>query len=367
MKNIVSMLLVLLALALFGCGNKAESEMIDAYPVIKIVARDTSYFQDYVADIQAVQKIEVRARVSSFMESILVDEGQQVNKGQLLFTLSSQEYQQELNKAVAVKNNAQADVRAAEVKLENVKKLVAKNVISKTEQDVAQAELEALVADVEEAKARISGAELQLSFTKVRAPFSGQINRIPNKVGSLIDEGTLLTTLTDSREVFAYFPVSEKEWMEFQARADIHKNEVQLELINGTIHPYLGKIEAIEGEIDRSTGRIAFRARFPNPNGLLKHGSTGKVRLIANVQRALLVPQKATFELQDKVFVMAVDAANKVEMRNIEVAVRIPEYYIVKAGVREGDRLVLEGIQQLKSGDVITPSPVAFTPYQITR
>lgn len=361
------MLLVLLALALFGCGNKAESEMIDAYPVIKIVARDTSYFQDYVADIQAVQKIEVRARVSSFMESILVDEGQQVNKGQLLFTLSSQEYQQELNKAVAVKNNAQADVRAAEVKLENVKKLVAKNVISKTEQDVAQAELEALVADVEEAKARISGAELQLSFTKVRAPFSGQINRIPNKVGSLIDEGTLLTTLTDSREVFAYFPVSEKEWMEFQARADIHKNEVQLELINGTIHPYLGKIEAIEGEIDRSTGRIAFRARFPNPNGLLKHGSTGKVRLIANVQRALLVPQKATFELQDKVFVMAVDAANKVEMRNIEVAVRIPEYYIVKAGVREGDRLVLEGIQQLKSGDVITPSPVAFTPYQITR
>ncbi len=361
------MLLVLLALALFGCGNKAESEMIDAYPVIKIVARDTSYFQDYVADIQAVQKIEVRARVSSFMESILVDEGQQVNKGQLLFTLSSQEYQQELNKAIAVKNNAQADVRAAEVKLENVKKLVAKNVISKTEQDVAQAELEALVADVEEAKARISGAELQLSFTKVRAPFSGQINRIPNKVGSLIDEGTLLTTLTDSREVFAYFPVSEKEWMEFQARADIHKNEVQLELINGTIHPYLGKIEAIEGEIDRSTGRIAFRARFPNPNGLLKHGSTGKVRLIANVQRALLVPQKATFELQDKVFVMAVDAANKVEMRNIEVAVRIPEYYIVKAGVREGDRLVLEGIQQLKSGDVITPSPVAFTPYQITR
>ncbi|MFM7856580.1 MAG: efflux RND transporter periplasmic adaptor subunit [Flammeovirgaceae bacterium] len=363
----LSVWLVPLALALLGCSSKPENIVIDAYPVIKIVARDTSYFQDYVADIQAVQKIEVRARVSSFMESILVDEGQQVNKGQLLFTLSSQEYQQELNKAVAVKNNAQADVRAAEVKLENVKKLVAKNVISKTEQDVAQAELEALVADVEEAKARISGAELQLSFTKVRAPFSGQINRIPNKVGSLIDEGTLLTTLTDSREVFAYFPVSEKEWMEFQARADIHKNEVQLELINGTIHPYLGKIEAIEGEIDRSTGRIAFRARFPNPNGLLKHGSTGKVRLIANVQRALLVPQKATFELQDKVFVMAVDAANKVEMRNIEVAVRIPEYYIVKAGVREGDRLVLEGIQQLKSGDVITPSPVAFTPYQITR
>jgi len=365
MKNIVSMLLVLLALALFGCGNKAENEMIDAYPVIKIVARDTSYFRDYVADIQAVQKIEVRARVSSFMESILVDEGQQVQKGQLLFVLSNQEYQQELNKAVAIKNNAQADVRAAEVKLENVKKLVLKNVISKTEQEVAQAELEALVADVEEAKARISGAELQLSFTKVRAPFSGQINRIPNKVGSLIDEGTLLTTLTDSREVFAYFPVSEKEWMEFQARADIHKNEVQLELINGTIHPYLGKIEAIEGEIDRSTGRIAFRARFPNPNGLLKHGSTGKVRLIANVQRALLVPQKATFELQDKVFVMVVDATNKVDMRSIDVAVSIPEYYIVRSGVQDGDRLVLEGIQQVKSGDVITTNEVKVKPDQI--
>lgn len=367
MKNNLTALLVLIALALAGCGTNTENKVLDVYPVIKIVARDTSYSQDYVADIQAVQKIEVRARVSSFMESILVDEGQQVQKGQLLFMLSSQAYQQELNKAVAIKNNAQADVRAAEVKLENVKTLVSKNVISKTEQDLALAELEALVADVEEAKAHISAAELQLSFTQVRAPFSGQINRIPNKVGSLIDEGTLLTTLTDSKEVFAYFPVSEKEWIEFQARADIHKNEVQLELINGTIHPYFGKIEAIEGEIDRSTGRIAFRARFPNPNGLLKHGSTGKVRLIANVQRALLVPQKATFELQDKVFVMALDASNKVEMRSIDVAVRIPEYYIVNSGVKVGDHLVLEGIQQLKSGDVIIPKAVEFKPYKITR
>jgi RND family efflux transporter MFP subunit len=367
MKNIFSVQLALLALALASCVGNTKKKTIDNFPVIKIIARDTSYFKDYVSDIQAVQKIEVRARVSSFMESIMVDEGQQVQKGQLLFMLSNQEYQQELNKAVAVKNNAQADVRAAEVKLENVKTLVSKNVISKTEQAVAQAELEALMADVEEAKANVSAAELQLSFTQVRAPFSGQINRIPNKMGSLIDEGTLLTTLTDSKEVFAYFPVSEKEWLEFQARADIHKNEVQLELINGKIHPYLGKIEAIEGEIDRSTGRIAFRARFPNPDGLLKHGSTGKVRVIANLHRAILVPQKATFELQDKVFVMAVDAANKVEMRNIEVAIRIPEYYIVKSGVVEGDRLVLEGMQQLKSGDMIVPSVVEFKPYQIAR
>jgi membrane fusion protein (multidrug efflux system) len=362
-----SPLLVLFPVALTGCSGSSGSKSINTYPVVEIVARDTIYFKDYVADIQAVQKIEVRARVSSFMESIIVDEGQHVQKGQLMFTLANQEYQQELNKAVAIKNNAQADVRAAEVKLENVKTLVRKNVISKTEQDVAQAELEALVADVDEAKAHITAAELQLSFTQVRAPFAGQINRIPNKVGSLIDEGTLLTTLTDSKEVFAYFPVSEKEWMEFHSRADIHKNEVQLELVNGKMHPYLGKIETIEGEIDRSTGRIAFRARFPNPDGLLKHGSIGKVRLIANVKGAILVPQKATFELQDKVFVMVLDSSNKVEMRSVVVDVRIPEYYIVKSGLKESDRIVLEGIQQLKSGDVITPHVVEFKPYEINR
>jgi len=179
-------------------------------------------------------------------------------------------------------------------------------------------------------------------------------------VGSLIDEGTLLTTLSNNKEVYAYFNVSEKEYLDFKTRAkNDDRNIVTLLLANGQPHKYKGVIETVEGEFDRNTGSIPFRAKFPNPDYLLKHGETGKVQLTVDVKDALIIPQKATYELQDKVYVFVVDEHNIVKARNITIAQELPNLYVVSKGLSAGDKILLEGVQSVKEDDSIQP---VYTP-----
>ncbi len=344
-------------------GNTAHKEKSEKYPVIKPLVKDTTYVTDYVATIESIQNIEIRAKADGYMESIHVDEGAYVSQGQLLFTIGSQQYRQELLKAQAALSSAIAEAKASEVELGNARTLVEKKIVSKTELDLAQARYDALKAKIEEAKAHEQSTQLQLSFAQVKAPFSGFINRIPNKVGSLIEKGTLLTTLSDNREMFAYFNVSEKEYLDFIARKDHEKkNEVTLILSNDQPHPYKGKIEIIESEIDRSTGNLAFRARFPNPDLILKNGATGRVQLIRAIKDALLIPQKSTFEIQDNLYVFVVDHNNKAELRHIKPLLRIPQFYIVGDGLSTDDKIIFEGIQRVKAGDLIEPETVNAHP-----
>jgi len=205
-------------------------------------------------------------------------------------------------------------------------------------------------AKVDQAKSEVEIAKMYLSLTEIKSPFEGVIHRIPFKTGSLIDEGSLLTTISNNKEVFAYFNVSEKEYLEY--KNTIKNRKVRLMLANNQLHKYEGKIETIDGEFDKSTGNIAFRAKFNNPDLLLKHSSSGKILIENKLQKAMLIPQKCVFEIQDKLFVYVVEN-NMIKTRNISIKSRLNHLYIVDKGVTVNDKIIYEGIQNVKQGDHI--------------
>ncbi|AIZ63563.1 secretion protein HylD [Hymenobacter sp. DG25B] len=362
----------LLGATLAGCGTNGQADTghaaepdIPTLPVTRLVAHDTVLARDYVADIQAVRNVELRARVRGFLEKIYVDEGQTVKKGQPLFQINDAEYRTRLARARAALSNATARARVASLQLDRVQLLTEKNIISKTELDVAQAKLAAARSTMEEARSAQANAALMLSYTTIRAPFDGVVNRELLKVGSLIDDGTLLTTVSDTRAVFAYFNVSEAEYLAYMKtrRPDSARrtNQVRLVLADGTLYAPTGQIETVESQFQAGTGAIAFRARFANPEQLLKHGATGKVRLANPVTDALLVPQKAVFEQQDKNYVYVVDARGQVRQRNFVPQSRLNAFYVVDSGLKAGEQIVCEGVQDLRDGSRITPRPVTLT------
>lgn len=357
MKN-SQILLPALCLFLASCTSKNETDSVDSHPVITPIVKDIIYSSEYVAEIHSIRNVEIRSKVRGYIEKNHVDEGQPVKKGQLLFDLSTLEFEKELQKADAAYKNAIADLKASEVELANVKLLVAKNIVSRAELRVAQAKSEALRADVEEAGANKDKAALHISFAHLKAPFDGVINRIPNKVGSLIQEGDMLTTISDNREVFAYFNLSEIDYLNY-ITAEKHDGEtVRLKLANNRLYGYEGKIETIESEFDRSTGNIAFRARFPNPDAILKHGANGKVVVSKKLNNALLVPQKSTFEIQDKLYVFVVTPEGVLKQKNIIPGMRFQEFYVVASGLSEEELLLFEGAENMKDGAKIHPAPV---------
>jgi membrane fusion protein (multidrug efflux system) len=323
-----------------GCySKKKEKEEAGSFTVTSPLKADTSFTKEYVSQIQSIRNIEVRAQEKGYLQSINVDEGQYVHTGQVLFKIMPKMFEAELLKA-------QAAAKEAELELLNTKTLADKDIVSKTEQAIAQAKSD-------EAKAEVSLAQLHLSFTEIKAPFDGTIDRIKFKPGSLIDEGTLLTTLSDNKFVYAYFNVSEPEYLDFKSRANGNdKPEVSLLLANGQCHKYKGIVETVEGEFDNNTGNIAFRAKFPNPDMLLKHGETGKVQMTVRTTNALIIPQKATYELQDKVYVFVVDKNNIVKSRSITIKNVLPDLYVVD-GLAEDDKILLEGVQNAKDDDKI--------------
>ncbi len=328
-------------LCLTSCATKEkEQEEAGKFTVTSAIKMDTSFTKQYVSQIKSIRNIEIRAQEKGFLQNIYVDEGQFVQAGQLLFRIMPKIYEAELLEA-------QAEAKAAEIELLNAKTLADKNVVSKNEQAMAQAKLD-------KAKAEVALAKIHLSFTEIKAPFAGTIDRIPKKLGSLIDEGELLTSLSDNTNMFAYFNVSEPEYIDYQTnikgRGD---NHVSLLLANNQPLKYKGKIEVIESEFDNETGNIAFRAIFPNPDKLLKNGETGKVLMTVPVKNALIIPQKATYEIQDKKYVFVVDKSNTLVSKEITITGELPDLYVIKDGITHNDKIVLEGIQKAKDGDKI--------------
>lgn len=365
--------LVLTAAALAGAGLSACSRNEDqaaaqpaalpAVPVARLMPHDTLLTQDYTADIKALRNVEIRARVEGFLAAIMVDEGQTVRRGQALFRLNDAELRTQVASARAALANAQAQARVAELELQRVELLTAKNIISKTELKVGQAKLQAAQADVAEARAATATADLNLSYTTVRAPFDGIVDRIPLREGSVVEDGTLLTTISDTREVYAYFTVSEAEYLRHaQAQARNASRPARLLLANGTEYAEPGRVGTVQGEFEASTGSIAFRARFPNPQRLLRHGATGKVRLTNKLPQALLVPQTAVFEVQDNNYVFLVEAGGTVRQRAFVPQARLGNSYVVASGLKAGDQVVSQGTQDLKNGDKIRLRSLDETP-----
>jgi membrane fusion protein (multidrug efflux system) len=195
---------------------------------------------------------------------------------------------------------------------------------------------------------------VHLSFTEIRAPFAGTIDRLPLKIGSLVDEGELLTSLSDNSQMFAYFNVSEPEYLDYEMNVkDRANSKVRLLLANNHPLKYGGTVETVESEFNNETGNIAFRARFPNPDKLLKNGETGKVQMTVPLHDALIIPQKATYEIQDKKYVFVVDKSGVVKSKNIIVSGEMPDLYVVASGISENDRILLEGVQKVKDDNRI--------------
>lgn len=353
--------ILFLALCLISasCDSKKETDKkTDTHEVVNPIVKDTTYSSEYVAEIQSLKYVEVRSKVKGYIEKIYVDEGQPVKEGQLLFTLNFLELEKEVQKADAAYKSATADLKAAEVELTNVRLLVEKNIVSKAELDVLKAKVDALKADVEEALVNKEQAVLQLSFSNIKAPYSGIINRIPNKAGSLIAEGDMLTSISDNREIFAYFNLSEIDYLNTISAGENETKTVSLKLANQTLYGYEGKIEMVESEFDHVTGNIAFRARFPNPDGILKHGANGKIVVNKQLKNALLIPQKSTFEIQDKLYVFVVNQEGVLKQRNIIPKMRFPDFYAVESGLSKDDRILFEGVGNVKDGNKIHPVPV---------
>jgi membrane fusion protein (multidrug efflux system) len=325
-----------------GCNQqKEEKEEAITYAVTSPVTIDTSFTKEYVSQIKSVRNIEVRAQEKGYLQNIYVDEGQQVHAGQVLFKIMPRMAQAEVLKA-------QAETKAAELEVENTKLLSDKNVVSKNELAMAKAKLQ-------QANAETSLAKYHLSNTEIRAPFNGTIDRIPLKLGSLVDEGALLTSLSDNSQVFAYFNVSEPEYLNYQAAAKAKtQQEVSLLLANNELLKSKGKVEVIESEFNNETGNIAFRARFNNADNLLRNGETGKIQMVVPLKKALVIPQKATYEIQDKTYVFVVDNRNMVHSRNITITGEMPDLYVVGSGLSIGDKILLEGVQKVKDDDKIT-------------
>jgi membrane fusion protein (multidrug efflux system) len=342
MKRIVVFTSLVGLLCQTSCtSKKEEKEEVNKYMATSPLKMDTSFTKEYVSQIRSVRNIEIRAQEKGYLQNIYVDEGQFVKAGQLMFRIMPKIYEAELLKS-------QAEASAAEIELQNAKTLVEKNIISKNEQAMAQAKLD-------QAKAEIALAKLHLSFTEIRAPFDGVLDRIPMKLGSLIAEGDLLTSLSDNSQMFAYFNVSEPEYLDYQTNKKGRGNaRVNLLLANSTILPYKGEVETIEGEFDNETGNIAFRAKFPNPDRLLKHGETGKVLMTMPMKNALIIPQKATYEIQDKIYVFVIEKNNVVKSRLLTITGRMPDLYVVENGLAESDRILLEGVQKVKDGDKVS-------------
>ncbi|MBE7176226.1 MAG: efflux RND transporter periplasmic adaptor subunit [Mucilaginibacter polytrichastri] len=363
-----------LAAILSSCttGTQAKNSTDDRprVPVITLKTRDTVFQKPYVADIQAIKNVEIRCRVKGFIEKIFVDEGMFVKKGQQLFHINDEEYRASVARTQATLTGAIADVKAIDLELDRVKMLVKKKVISESEVEVTEAKRKAIFSKITEARTELENSRRRLAFTTVRAPFDGYVGRIPLRNGSLVDEGSLLTALSDISAVFAYFEFPETEYLQYsRLKKDLKKDSasrVRLVLADGSKYAYPGQIETIEGEIEQNTGSIAFRARFPNPDRLLRHGATGRIYIASKANNILLVPQKSVFDIQDKSYVFVVDDQNKLHMKNFERGARFSHFYLVKKGLDPDERIVYEGVQNVRDGMTVVPTGVSADSLLVT-
>ncbi|MBL8916376.1 MAG: efflux RND transporter periplasmic adaptor subunit [Archangium sp.] len=328
--------------AFTACHEHHEAVEKPKYLVTSPVRKPTELTRDYVGQVRAIQHIEVRALERGYLQGIFVDEGQRITAGQKMFQIMPMIVTAELQKA-------QAELQRTEIELQNTQQLADKNIVSPNELALAK-------ANFARAQAEVSLANTHKGLTEIRAPFSGIMGRFQARLGSLIDEGDLLTTLSDNSTIWVYFNVAEAEYLKLRGFSPSDEPiPVKLVMANGQQFSEPGKVETIEADFNNETGTIAFRATFPNPKGLLRHGETGKVLVNTMVDDALIVPQKATFDVLDKKFVFVIDETGAVHSRPITVSAELPQVYVVSSGLDEQERILLDGLRKVRDGNVIEP------------
>lgn len=358
-KRIVSGMLLSVLIAATACQNGETHHHVKKgeTPSLVLTQQSIQVPQTYVADIHGVQFVEVKPKIEGFIEEICVDEGQMVKKGEPLFRLSADEYQENMREAQAALKQAEAAYQMASYEVSRISRLVEKDIISPIRLEKAKAELEMAQLGVEQAQAQYQRSQLNHSYTVISAPYNGYIDRIPYKVGSLVNTESLLTAISDVTEVFAYYKMNESDYLKFR-RAQLsgsniaNTDSITLYLSDGSVYEHKGRVETIEGDFERGTGSIAFRARFPNPEGLLRHGVTGKVSMTTPMDDVYLIPQQSTFEIQEFTYVYVISSEGKAQIRSFEPIGRYGDFYIAD-DFQDSTRIVYSGIQEVKDGESI--------------
>ncbi|MFO1021752.1 MAG: efflux RND transporter periplasmic adaptor subunit [Planctomycetales bacterium] len=321
-------------------GHHSARKIVVTSPIRK----DMVSTQPYVCQIHSCNHIEVRALKRGYLEEICVKEGQAVKKGELMFQILPVLYKATLKSEIAERDRIQ-------IELNNAQTLRDKGIVSPQEIALKKTELD-------KAKAKVALAEAELDFASIRAPFDGIVDRQRNQIGSLIEEGDVLTTFSDNSTMWVYFNVPEKRYLQYKAEIEASNGQashlkIELKLANGTIFNQPGKIGAIEADFNNTNGNIAFRADFPNPNGLLRNGQTGTI-LMHNVMKDIVViPQRATFPILDKLYAYVVDEKGVVHQRDITVQGVQDDVFMISKGLDKGDKIILEGIPQVTDGQKI--------------
>ena len=342
MKKSLLALSTLVLLLNTSCQSHEEHEKEEdtAFLVSSPLIKDTVITNDYVCQIHAISHIELRVLEGGYLQNIFIDEGQEVKKGQRLFQIMPLLYQAEQQKA-------QAEANFAEIEYQNTKRLADSDVVSANELALAKAKYD-------KAKAELSLANVHLGFTEIKAPFDGIIDKFHARLGSLMEEGDLITNLSDNSQMWVYFNVPEAQYLDFKLRdKGEDMKQVQLRMANGDIFEAPGVVETIEADFNNETGNIAFRATFPNPHRLLRHGETGSILMNTPMKNAMLIPQKATFEILDKNYCFVVDKNNVIHTRQITIGQEMPHIYAVTSGLKESDRILIDGLRKVKNGDKI--------------
>lgn len=355
MRNTSIFSTFLLVLFLASCGKKEEQAPPAVgpmpFPVQKVVRQDATVYQTYAANLEGQQNVQIRPKVNGFIQKIFVDEGQVVKKGQLLFKLETDTQNQDAEASKGA-------VSAAQVEVDRLIPLVERKIISNVLLETAKAKLA-------QAKSAYNSIVAAINFGTIKSPVDGVIGSIPFKEGSLVNATSEmpLTTVSDTRNMRAYFSLNEKEFLDFNRNfkgATIAEKlktvpAVELVLVDNSIYEHKGKIETITGIINASTGSTDFRAQFPNPQGILRSGSTGTVRLPIERKNVILVPQNAVFEVQGKQTLYVVGKDNKVQSKIIQTNGTSELNFIVTDGLEDGDVVVIEGASKLKDDMQIVP------------
>jgi membrane fusion protein, multidrug efflux system len=342
-------IVALISLSLPACHKLGAQPNLEDHKIVATSpkAKDVIITQQYVCQIHAQRHIKVRALQSGYLESIPVKEGQEVKKGEVMFKVIPTLYKAKLDAELA-------EAKLAELELKNTERLNKQNVVSLNEVALYEAKLA-------KARAKAELAKAELSFTEVKAAFDGIIDRQEEQHGSLVKEGDVLTTLSDNSLMWVYFNVPEVRYLEYNGRKRKSKDISRLELVDSRIELVLadgskfnqtaGNVLTIEAKFNNENGNVAFRADFPNPDRVLRHGMTGSVLIHKTLKNALVIPQRATFEILDKRYVYVVGKDDVVHQREIRVQNELEDVFVIESGLGVDDRFVYEGIRQVRDGE----------------
>jgi len=346
-----------------SCGKEqaTNQETVQKYPVTTVNGQNVELLSVYPATIKGQEDIEIRPRVDGFIDAIYVDEGSVVKKGQVLFKINSPQAEQALTTAQAQVKSAQAQVNTARVNVNRIRPLAEKGIVGNVQLETAEDSYQTANAALAQAEAALKNAQATMSWTNVTSPVDGLIGEIPYRQGSLVNASNALTTVANTRSVYAYFSLNEKELsaylntLEGETQAEKLKNapEVILKLADGTVYEQKGKIETITGTINTTTGSANFRAEFPNQEGKLRSGTSGNISIPRYMENVIVIPQKAAFAQQNKTLVFQVQGDSVIQ-KSVDVLPTLDgKSYVITNGLNPGDKIVSDGIVTLHHGKKI--------------